>query len=202
MTYTTITDVENYLRTTFSVSTTPTDTYVNSLIADVDSEIDALTGTTWTPTTNTEILDVNVATNKFLVSKYPLISLTSIEYNDYTNTNPAFNPNWIAFDNSRTIGDFIITDKTIQSRQGQEVKIVYQYGHASVPVDVKKLATLMVVKQIIASDDVANSGTQSLSIGSLSLTTNIGLNRMLNLDNSINALLKRVGKYKTVFKHQ
>jgi len=200
MVYTTITDVQNYLRTTFSSSTTPTDTYVNSLITDIDSEIDALTGTTWTSTANTEYFDLNQTTNRFIVSKYPLISITSVEYNDYTNTDPTFNPNWVAFDNNRLVGDFIITDKSVSGEN--KVKIVYNYGHASVPADVKKLATLMVVKQIVASDDVANSGTESLSIGSLSLTTNIGLNRMLNLDSSIEAQLKRVGKYKTVFKHQ
>jgi len=200
MTYTTITDVQNYLRTTFFTSTTPTDTYVNSLITDVDAEIDALTGSTWVSATNTEILDLNITTQKFLVSKYPLISVTSIEYNSSTDPKPAFNPVWTAFPNNRIVGDFIITDVTTSPRSGSEVKLVYQYGHTTVPADVKKLATLMVVKQIIASDDVSNSGTQSLSIGSLSLTTNIGVSRMINLDKNIMDLSKRVGKFKTVFK--
>jgi len=200
MAYTTRANVESYLRTTFTASTTPTDTEVDAWVTAVDSEIDRITGTTWSSQPNTEILDLRVNSNRFLVGKYPLISLTSIEYNDYTNADPAFNPNWVAFDNSRVLGDLIITDKTINVKQGAEVKLIYQWGHASAIPEVEFLATLLVAKKVISGDAASKSGTNSLSIGPLSITKNTGLSRLVNIDKNINEQIKRIGKYGTVFK--
>lgn len=200
MAYTTRSNVETYLRTTFTSTTTPTDTQVDQYVTDVDAQVDRISGTTWSPQSETEILDLRANTNQFLVKKYPLISVTSAEYNDYTNTDPAFNPNWVAFDNSRVLGDLVITDKHISPRQGAEVKLVYQYGHTSAIPEVEHLATLLVAKQIISGDAASKSGTNSLSIGPLTITKNTGLSRMANIDKAIEEQTKRVGKYGTVFK--
>ena len=196
MAYTTVANVEAYLRTTFDGTTAPTDTTVSEWVADVDSEVDNLLGTSFSSQTATQYWDVGTATNKFLVDNYPLISITSIEYNNGSE----FNESWVAFDNYRKNGDFIITDKTIGPHKNVAVKAVYEWGYTTVPAEVKHLATLLVVKKIVNSDDVANSGTESLSIGSLSITSNVGMSRLVNLDKDIDNIVKRVGKKRSLLK--
>lgn len=199
MTYTSRTNVEDYLRTTFSLTTTPSTTTVDDWVTDVDTEIDDLTGTSWTVSSRTQTFDLNSSTNKFLADSFPLVSVTSIKYNDYTLTDPEFNPNWVDFDNYRTVGDMVITDKWVDGKN--KVQLVYTHGHASVPPQVEHLATLMVVKKIISSEAMADNRTESLSIGSISLKNTVGMSTLLNIDSLIEEQLKRVGKYKTVFRN-
>lgn len=197
MVYTTRANVETFLRTTFDGTTTPTDAEVDAWVTDVDAEVDRLTGTAWQSTSATDTIDVRAATNKFLVSKYPLISVTSVEYNDYTNADPEFNPNWVSFDNSRVVGDVIITDKQVSGNN--KVRIVYEYGHTTIPPEVEHLATLLITKKIVSSDNTSNGAYTSVSVGGLSITNNVSVNRVVSLDNDINETLKRIGKYTTVF---
>jgi sporulation protein YlmC with PRC-barrel domain len=199
MVYTTQANVEAYLRTTFDSTTTPTDTVVQGWIDDVDDEIDRLTGTTFQETTNTEILDLRKPTDRFLVEKYPLINVTSVSKNTSTASDKVFNPIWTEFDNNRAVGDIIIVDETVHAGEAQ-VKLVYTYGHLTVPPEVEYLATLLVVKKIISSDDTTSGAFNSVSVGGLSITNNVSVSRMANLDNNIQQTLKRIGKYGTTFK--
>lgn len=196
MAYTTVANVEAYMRTSFDGTTSPADTTVSGWVSDVDAEIDNLLGVSFSSQTATQYWDVGTATNKFLVDNYPLISITSVEYNNGTE----FSENWVAFNNYRKSGDFIITDKTIGPYKDVAVKAVYEWGYTSVPPEVSHLATLLVVKKIVNSDDVANSGTESLSIGSLSITSNIGMSRLVNLDRDIDNIVKRIGKKRSLIK--
>lgn len=195
MTYTSLSNVEAYLKTTFSGSTTPSTTKVNEWITDADTEVDNLTGATFTSGTYTEYFDLNVATDRVIVSNYPLISVSSISYNTGTEWSPA----WTAFTNYRTIGDIIKFDKYVQGNN--YVKAVYVAGYTTTPPEVEHLATLLVVKKIISSDDTSNGETESLSIGSISLTSNIGISRISNLDRDIDDYKRRVGRYKTLLKY-
>lgn len=194
MVYTTVADVETYLNTTFDATTSPTLTKVTEYVNDVDAEVDSVLGTSFTQQNNVETLDLRVLTNRFLVSKYPLISVNSIEYN----TGTKWSPSWTAFDNYRTNGDFIFTDSY---KEGDvAVKIDYEWGHTAVPSDVSFLATLFVVRKIIGADADATGGTTSLGIGSLSLSKSAGAARLANIDNTINQTISRIGRRKTVFK--
>ena len=194
MTYTSLSNVEAYLRTTFSASTSPSITTVNEWVTDADTEVNNLTGAVFTSGTYTEYFDMPVASDKVIVSNYPLISVSSIEYN----TGTEYSPTWTSFSNSRTIGDIIKFDKYVMGEN--YVKAVYVAGYTTTPPEVEHLATLLVVKKIINSDDTSNGETESLSIGSISLTSNIGISGISNLDKNIEDYLKRVGRYKTILK--
>lgn len=194
MAYTTVSNVEAYLNTTFTTETSPTLAQVTQMVDDIDSEVDSTLGTSFTQQTEEEILDLRVATNRFLVSKYPLISVNSVEYN----TGTEYSPTWVAFNNYRTNGDFIIGDKYM--RGDVAVKLNYEWGHVTVPSDVEYLATLMVVRRIISQDADATGGTTSLGIGSLSLSKSAGTARLANIDNTIAQQIRRTGYRKTVFK--
>jgi hypothetical protein len=90
MTYTSLSNVEAYLRTTFSASTSPSITTVNEWVTDADTEVNNLTGAVFTSGTYTEYFDMPVASDKVIVSNYPLISVSSIEYN----TGTEYSPTW------------------------------------------------------------------------------------------------------------
>lgn len=195
MGYTTINDVATYLRTTFDATTTPTDTEVQQFIDDVSAEIDDFTGTTFNVVIGVvEIITPRVSTNKFLTKRYPLLSIENLEYNGGTE----FEPNWIQIPTNeyRVDGDIIITKKSYD----KQIRVTYTYGHNTVPTSVKELATLMTVKKILGSADVSENEFDSVSIGPISVSSNVGLNRVINLDKEIDRLKKIVGRYKIVFK--
>lgn len=192
MAYTTVSNVESYLNTTFTTTTTPTLTSVTEMVSNVDAEVDSMVGTSFSEQHNVEILDLDRLTDRFLVSKYPLISVNSITYN----TGTVFSPTWTAFSNYRTNGDFIITDS---KKSGDvSVKLDYQWGFTTVPSSVEYLATLLVVRNIIAQDSDSTGGTTSLGIGSLSLTKTAGASRLANIDDTIKKQLSRVGHRKAL----
>jgi hypothetical protein len=198
MAYTDITEVQTYLKTTFDGTTVPTSTEVTQWITDTDSEVDRLAGTTFTSTAHTEFFDLVNFNDRVILSKYPVISITSAEYNDYSLANPTFNPNWVAFDNHSNNDAVVIFDKQLAGEN--RVKVVYNYGYTTTPSEVKHLATLLVVKKIISNDGYAKNSTSSLSIGPLSITKNVGLSRLINLDNDIANTLKRIGKYQAILR--
>lgn len=194
MAYTSVGDVETYLRTTFTPTTIPTITQVEQYVDDVDEQVDQILGRSWGSQTYEEIIDVPYSTNKFLVKNYPLISVTSVEYNTAGEYDT---PVWVAFEKYYTNGDFIITNTPITGNR--KVRLTYTAGHITISPDVRMLATLLVVQQITTGDAVANSSTSSVSIGPLSITKNIGASRLLNLKTTIREQIKRIGKHKTVY---
>lgn len=198
MAYTDINEVQTFLKTTFTSSTVPSDTTVAQWITDVDSEVDNLVGTTFTSTEETEIFDLRQFSDRVLLSKYPVISVTSAEYNNKAAGGTEYSPVWAAFDNFRNNDSLVKYDKQLQG--DQMVKVVYNYGYATVPSEVKHLATLLVVKKALSSDSYAKNSTSSLSIGPLSITKNIGASTFVNIDANIKETLRRIGKYTTVFK--
>jgi len=195
MGYTTVTDVANYMRTTFDTTTTPTDVEVQNYIDDISNEIDEMTGTTFTIVTGeVEVITPRVSTNKFITKKYPLLNVTKLEYNDGTE----FEPNWIEIPDTdfRVDGDIIITKKNYD----KQVRITYDYGHLSVSSSVKMLATLMTVKRILGSADISDNEFESVSIGPISVASNLGMQRIVTLDSEIERLKKIVGRYKSILK--
>lgn len=198
MAYTDIDEVQTFLKTTFDGTTTPTLTTVNEWITDADAEVDRLTGTTFTATSNIDVFDLTNRTDRVLLRKFPVISLTAVEYNSSTDADKEFNPTWTAFDNSRLDGDFAIFD--IPKIGNQIVRVTYQYGFSTTPSEVKHLATLLVVKKAISADSYAKNSTSSLSIGPLSITKNIGASTFTNIDSNIDETVRRVGKYKAILR--
>ena len=195
MGYTTVEDIESYLRTSFDSSTTPTDTQVQQYIEDVSNEIDEMVGTTFSVVSNVvEIFTPRVPSNKFLTKRYPLLSVDKLEYNNGTE----FVPDWVEIDSSeyRVDGDIIYTNQYYD----KQIRITYSYGHNTVPTSVKELTTLLVVKKILVSADVSENEFDKVSIGPISVASNIGLSRLVNLDSTIDKLKKIVGRFRIVFK--
>lgn len=198
MAYTTRAAVEAYLQTSFDSTTTPTDTEVDQWVDDVDSEIDNLTARKWSATTETdEIYDV--AYDRILVNKYPLISVSDI----YVNTGTEFEPTWETFASQNilyyTKGDYIIFQYPLTGKR--KVRVTYTHGVSAPTASVKHLATLLVCERIIRGDDLGNGGTEDLTIGPLSIKSSVGLGRLMSIDRAIKAQKSRVpGYHKSILK--
>lgn len=192
MAYTDLTNVEEFFNTTFTASTNPTLTQVNKYITDVDEEVNNISGTVFgTPVSNTEIIDVTGNSDIFVTEKYPIVAVTSVSKNT---ENDAFaTPVWEVVDSYndkfRIVTKFKYTGKRI-------LQLIYTYGFTTIPVEVEHLATLLVVNKILSGNAVADSSTESISVGPISLTNSIGLSQMVNLKNELKEYKRRVGRYK------
>lgn len=192
MVYTTLTNVQEFFNVTFSASTNPTLDQVNQYITDVDTEINNLTGTVFgTPVSNTEIVDIKGYSDVFVTEKYPIVSVTSVEKN--TVADKFATPSWEAIDyyNDR----FRILTKYKYNGK-RSLRLVYTYGFETIPPEVEHLATLLVVNKILSGNAIADSSTESISVGPISLTNSVGLNQMVNLKNEIKDYKRQVGRYK------
>ncbi len=192
MAYTTLANVEGFFGTDFDATTTPTETQVNAYIADVDEEINNLTGTVFgTPVSNTEIVDIDGYTDVFVTEKYPIVSITSVSKN--TNADPFDTPVWEAVTYYNDKIRILTKDKFTGKRK---LRFVYTYGFSTVPPEVEHLATLLVVNKILSGNAIGESATQSISVGPISLTNAVGLSRMVNLKTEIKEYTRKVGRYK------
>lgn len=194
MAYTTIDKVQGFFGTTFTANTTPTLTQVNSYIADVDTEINNLTGTVFgTPASNTEIVDIAGESDLFVTEKYPIVAVSSVEKN--TSSDVFASDSWAAvpFINDR----FRIRTKHLYSGL-RRLRFVYTYGFETIPPEVSHLSTLLVVNKIITGQATGDSSTKSISVGPISLVNTVGTERVLNLKNEIAEYKRRVGRYKNV----
>lgn len=192
MTYTSLSDVEEYFGTSFTEQTSPTLNQVSLYIADADEEINNITGTVFgTPVSKTEIIDIDGTTNMFLTEKYPIVSVTSVEKN--TSTDIFTSDTWEAVDyiNDRFR---IITKYAYNGRR--KLRFIYTYGYSSIPVEVKHLATLLVVNKIITGTASSNANTQSISVGPISIANSVGLNQISTIKNELTEYKRRVGRYK------
>lgn len=192
MAYTTITNVQEFFGTTFDGTTSPTLTQVTAYLADVDTEINNLTGTVFgTPVSNTEIIDIDGYTDIFLTEKYPIVSVTSVSKN--TATDAFETPVWEVID---SYNDKVRICTKYKHNGKQKLKLVYTYGFDSIPPEVEHLATLLVVNKILSGQASGDSATQSISVGPISLSNSVGLSRMVNLKTEIKEYARKVGRYK------
>jgi len=192
MAYTDLTNVEEFFNTTFSATTNPTVTQVNKYITDVDEEVNSISGTVFgTPVSNTEIVDVAGDSDIFVTEKYPIVTVTSVSKN--TESDAFATPVWETVDNYND--RFRIVTK--YKYHGQRIlQLVYTYGFTTTPVEVEHLATLLVVNKILSGNAVADSSTESISVGPISLTNSIGVSQMVNLKEELKEYKRRVGRYK------
>jgi hypothetical protein len=193
MAYTTRADVEAYLRTTFNDTDAPTASYVDDLVDEIDSEVDRLTGTTFTVQDFDEILSCYMPCDRFLIAKYPVLSIDHV----YKNTGTEWVPVWTELAEKRVLKDIVYLPATYSG--GSCLRVTGTYGFEEVPSEVRHLATLLVVKKLVSGESASSAGTSAVSIGPLSITKNVGVARLVNINQDITEAKRRVGTFKTVF---
>ena len=196
MNYTTIENVENFLQTTFDTQSDVTISYVEQLIDSTSSEIDSITGISFSKQVVTdEVHDLPVETKSILPRNFPVISVENVEYRSNADE---WNPEWTTMENFRCEFDVIHFSRPVVGKQA--LRISYTHGFEEVPAEVEHLATLMVIRRLISEDDARNGHINQLTVGPLRFTNNLSAARLQTLDQSIEVQLRRVGKYKAIFK--
>jgi len=210
MTYTTEANVEAYLGESFDETTTPSTSDIAIFIDWTDKLIQDYTGTAFESTAATdEILD-SEGRERFKLPKRPIISVTTFEV-DKAGLGSSNSPDWEARTEGRTNSeDFVILNdegvlhfyRDAPSAGIQNVRVTYNYGYSSVPKDVERLATLLVVKEILKARLADNlySSQDSISVGPINISKagTQSTSSVRELDRDIEEAWKAVGKFKTV----
>jgi len=207
--YTTEANIEAYLGESFDATTVPSTDDIVIFIAWADKAINDETRTAFTSTTVTdEILDSN-GYERFKLPKQPIISVTNF-YVDKAGLGSASSPDWEVRTEGRTNAeDFVLLKDegilqfyTDVPRWGiQNCKTTYVYGYATVPKDVEKLATLLVVRDILrarladnlySSQDTIRVGPIEISKSGTQASTGV-----IELQKEIDNMWEKVGKFRS-----
>ena len=175
-------------------TTVPSDTTVTNWIAETESEINQRTGKTWeTVTVADEIVDYD-GTGYVRFPKAPIVSITSIEYNEKPNNET---PSWVTIDASEYIeysadGEVKFVGNTQPSAGLQKLRLNYESGYDSVPGYIQRLATLSTAKRFIQSVVFADAKEQggSVTVGNISISdpTAFGGSQIRDIDKEIEAI--------------
>lgn len=174
---------QSYTRTTYGATTTPTATFVNTLIDDSEQEIDEYTGRSWGQTTYPDELHDEPLAN-ILLKNTPVLSVTSVEKKDGTVLTEGIDEDYIVD------GDFIIFNK--DKSRPDRVLVTYSAGYNPVRADVKMLTTLLTLSKIIQSESATADNTESISVGPISITSRLGLSSTINIEKDIEKYKRRL----------
>lgn len=167
---------QEYTRTTYTSETTPTSSFVESLIELSEQEIDEKSGRTWDSETHTSEL-YDEPQRELLLKNYPVISVSSVvDGDDVTLTE--------GIDEDYTVdGDFIVFNKT--KTVPDRVYVTYTSGYSGVRTAAQILATLLTIKKIRQSQSTKYSNTKTIKLGSITIDKSLGLQTVLTLDKDI-----------------
>ena len=200
---------------TIDGSSVPTSTTVDLWIADAKAEIDERTGTTYESTAITssayEYHDYD-GCGRIKLFNYPIISIESLDVE--INGLSGDSSDWQTLTEGRTsAGHFIFYDTqgviafhsnalSVQPQAGsQNIRVAYTYGRASVPLNVARLATLLVASRYlttVASKTATEEGG-SVSVGTISVSdpTNYANVRLKEYSAEIESIFKKlIGTFK------
>lgn len=209
MTYTTTTKISEELGGyTINTSSIPSSSTVEGWILEAVSEINEKTGMSWSVNTETdEVLDYD-GSGVLRLNHAPIISIIKLE--NEVNGIGASSESW----NELTEGRLSTNSFTKYSDEGelefhtstprsgyQNMKVTYTWGTETVPLQVQRLATLMVAKRVtdsVINNSATNEGG-SLSVGTISISdpSMFGLKHKSETNNEINSLFKTIGQFKT-----
>lgn len=157
MAYTTEVLVEAELGETFDGSSTPKSDDITTWIAQAEIQIDLITQTTFTTRTVTDEYHDYDGTGWIKYNNSPLISVTSLEYNDkglgeavnWVSLTEGYADDFLSYLNNSRVR---IHSKTFQIPQGNKnIKSTYIWGRASVPKNIEWLATLIVAERVLGT---------------------------------------------------
>lgn len=212
-TYTTATLIEAEIRASavFSTSSEPTLDQVNNWIEEESKVIEVKSGMIFSSTAVTsEYHDYNnTGENIFRFPHSPLLSVDKIEYNVHSNNVAA---SWVELETGRGynyleyldegeiefIGGNLATNKTYPQYGKQRLRVGYTYGYSTTPLDVQKLATLLVSKRVINTllTSQANTEGGSIQVGTIRVSDpgNYSVGYIQNLSNDITNLYNDIGQ--------
>jgi len=207
--YTTEANVEAYLGESITSGTVPSSTDLQIFLNWADKLINDYTGTAFKATTVTdEVLD-SEGFQRFKLPKRPIISVTNF-YVDKAGLGSSNSPDWELRTEGRTNSeDFVILEDegilyfhtNIPSAGKQNIKTTYTYGYSTTPKDVEKLATLLVVREILRARLADNlySSQDTISVGPITVSKSgtQGSIGVVELEKEINDLWRAVGTFKT-----
>ena len=209
--YTTLALVQAELQgSEITASTTPSSSQVTTWIEEASAEIEIMTGEVFTSTTvSSEYLDYNSIDRILRIPKLPLISVTSVEYNKENNV--ASSADWVTLEEGQGKNylvykdegeiEFIsgnsATNKLLPKSGNKRIRVSYVYGHNSTPLEIQRLATLMVAYRTISSlvNSQANTEGGSVTVGPITVQdpTNFSVNYVKNLQSQIQDLKNNIG---------
>jgi len=143
--YIDVSDIETYLGTTFSSSTSPTDTQMTDFLAKGEADFETEVGVFTEQTVTDEIVDGHFFGIK--VANLPILSITSIEERSGT----IFDPTYTTVDSA----DYLITNANIgkvelanpiSGDRMYRVSYTSGYAKASMPEGIKTLVMLYTLK--------------------------------------------------------
>lgn len=200
MAYTTVDKVSASLKgLTIDASSFPSSSDVNVWIAEVDSEIDTIFGTSFTTTTRTnEYLDYDGS--GFVRLPYsPVVSISSLE--KVSGSLGEDSPTSTSLSEGRS-NDFLLYngDGEIEffgskAPEAGKRRLLWSgvTGYSVTPKWVEKLATLMVAKRVVKASvsSISQKGGRPISVGNLSLgaPNNFSIDAVKQMDSEINSLI-------------
>lgn len=209
--YTSASLVQAELRTStaFGSLTYPSLDTVNTWIEEESRYIDILTNQVYSSTTVSSCyVDYN-GDDVLRFPHAPLISITKVEYNVHsTGANPSwvqltegFDKNFISYLPQGEI-EFIngvnATVKCTPVSGTKRFRLSYVYGTSTIPLDIQKLATLLVTKRVLLSlaSSQANTEGGSIQIGTIQITdpTSYGISYISNLGKEIDDYVAKIGR--------
>jgi hypothetical protein len=215
MSYTTEAKIEAYLGEIFDTTTVPTSSAITDYIAWATALINKETGTAFESTTVTDSI-FNAVTMEYegltalKMPKKPIVSVTNF-YVDEVALGSNTTTTWTA----RTEGRVSTADYVIIADDGLlafhhdaptdgilNIKSTYVYGYSTLPADVEKLATLLVVREILRAK-LANStysSSDNITVGPISISkaSSSGSVGVKELQEEIDEAWKVVGRFKSI----
>jgi hypothetical protein len=197
--YTTPALVQAELRTStaFSSITIPSIDAVNNWIEEESRYIDTLTNSVYSSNTASSILVDYDGEGRLRFPHAPLISITKIEYreidNTFTTLVEGFDEDFLSYLDLGEV-EFISN----YSPGNKKFRLTYNYGTTTVPLDIQKLATLLVTKRTLLTlaNSQANTEGGSIQIGTIQITdpTSYNVNYINNLSNEIKDYVANIGR--------
>jgi hypothetical protein len=134
-------------------------TQMVSLISASDREIERMTGRNWNSNSSqVDYLSVNDYETEFYLSKYPILSISTLKVNqnDVTTTaswltlTAGIGKDYLFNDEDKAIGRIRFINN-LPSAGTDRVEATYDWGYTSSPQEIKTLSILYTVKQLVAN---------------------------------------------------
>lgn len=211
--YTTTELIEAELRatTSFSETTVPTKSTVESWMEEADAYIDRLAGQTFAETTYTELVDYD-GSDRIQLKHAPVISVTTVKYSPYALGSSEY-PGWVTkvsgtdYTVRETRGEVEILYPWTPTEGSKRIEVVYVAGYKTPPGVVRMLATKLVAKRVLDTlmhkDLNEKQSGKSISVGSISITkpAEFGVNSYRALSVTIEDLKLQLTKGTGVYRY-
>lgn len=216
--YTSATLVEAQLRATsvYSSSTTPTLDQVNTWIQEESRAIELMSGEVFSSTTESSVY-LDYDGSGILRLPHPnILSITTFKYNINPETQAVslvdfeegHGRNYLLYGDEGEV-EFInganSTNKYVPSEGKKRFIVAYTRGYSDVPLEIQRLATLMVAKRVVLSQISSQANTEggAISVGTIRIEdpSLFSLSYIKSLTAEIDSLREQIKKKFTVHRY-